>query len=437
LTPEHRADLLRKTLCGATLLMVVLSWPLWIDLADFPAVPFVGWFPDYPRHWSWLGLVLIVAGLGLGMTRRLGKVGVGLTVVVMTWLILGDQLRFQPWVYQFLILGTLLIVLPPGSVLGFGRVWMASVYFHSGLSKLDTSFALGMGPLFVRTLLRVLGVSALPRWLVPTTAVLLPAAEIVVALFLLVSRTRRLGYLGALTIHAALLLILGPWGLGHSTIVLVWNVALAVEEFLLFWPKEPLPPLSREDGSSVWGGPPCPPEGAHTRRPGTSAPLQKPRRWTVREKLVALPLAALLVLPFGERAGLFDSWPSHALYADHCERTTVHLRVISLPADFPPDLRVAMKPNGNWSWLLSPTDWSRRVRGVPAYPQIRYTNALAEWIGERIGDAPWTEITIVHRLRADPRTGQAKSLSARDLNEARALSDRFWFNAHPRDRSGP
>src|SRR5206468_9424181 len=84
----ERADLLRAILSGATLVMIGLSWPLWIDLADFPAVPFVGWFPNYPRGGSWLGLGSIVAGLVLGMTPRFGRAGVALAVVAMTWLIL-------------------------------------------------------------------------------------------------------------------------------------------------------------------------------------------------------------------------------------------------------------------------------------------------------------------------------------------------------------
>lgn len=153
------------------------------------------------RAWSWLGLLLIVAGLGLGMTRRLGRLGVGLTVAVMSWLILGDQLRLQPWVYQFLVMGVLLIALPPRMALGFSRVWIASVYFHSGLSKLDVSFRQGMGPLFVRTAARVFGFGEHPLLAstagVEATAMAMPAAEIVVAVLLLVPPTRRLGYLGA------------------------------------------------------------------------------------------------------------------------------------------------------------------------------------------------------------------------------------------------
>src|SRR5262249_25978534 len=104
-----RAAKFRATLSAVTLVMVGLSWPLWIDLADFPAVLFVRWFPDYPRAWSWLGLGAVVIGLGLGMTRQFGRAGVGLAAVVMVWLVQGDQLRFQPWVYQFLVLGTLLV----------------------------------------------------------------------------------------------------------------------------------------------------------------------------------------------------------------------------------------------------------------------------------------------------------------------------------------
>ncbi len=397
-----QAQSLRRVLSGATLVMVVLSWPLWIDLEDFPAIPLVRWFPDYPRAWSWLGLGVIVLGLGLGMSRRWGRLGVGLTIVAFSWLILGDQLRLQPWVYQFLVLGTLLVVLPPRPALMLGRVWMASVYFHSGLSKLDSSFAREMGPLFVRTLARVLGAGSFPKTTLQSAAMIMPVAEIVVAVLLLIRPTRRLGYVGALVIHVVLLLILGPWGLGHSTIVLVWNVALAVEEYLLYWPR-------RADS--------------------------RPVRWTAREKLVAVPFALLLVLPFGERLGLFDSWPSHALYAGHAEGTTIYFRH-GLPEGLPRDLRIAAR-NGAGGWMLNPTDWTRRVRGVPSYPQVRYGNGLAEWIAGKIEGDRWSGLYVDHRLRADPRTGRANSLSVRDLKEAREVSEQFWFNAHPRHRSGP
>src|SRR5579862_8717200 len=120
--------------------MVGLSWPLWIDLADFPAVPFVRWFPDSPGRWSWIGLVALASGLIAALSDRIGRVGLLFSIAVMVWLVLGDQLRLQPWAYQYLVMGTILAALPPRSALAFSRVYLASMYFHSGLSKLDVPF---------------------------------------------------------------------------------------------------------------------------------------------------------------------------------------------------------------------------------------------------------------------------------------------------------
>jgi hypothetical protein len=426
-TLAERAGRLRAILAGTTLVMVALSWPLWIDLADFPAVPFVGWFPEYDRSWSWLGLLGIVAGLSLGVTRRIGRVGVAMTIPILIWLILGDQLRFQPWAYQFLVIGALLVVLPPRWSLAFGRVWMASVYFHSGLSKLDASFVHDIGPLFVRTLVRVLGVGSFPIASIAarreSASLILPAGEIVIAALLLIPRARRIGYIGLVLIHAGLLLILGPWGLGHSTIVLVWNVALAVEEYVLFWQGAPslIGPAGRTSRmkDSPQGGPDGEPFG-------------------LLERAVAVPFALLLVLPLGERVGVFDSWPSHALYAGHTEKTTFLFNRPpgGVPGALPRDLRVAANRDADGVLQLKLTDWTRRVRGVPIYPQIRYGNGLAEWAFARAGEGLYPSFEVEHRLRADPITGRSIVVTVPNLKEATELSERFWFNAHPKDRPG-
>ena len=119
-----------------------------------------------------------------------------------------------------------------------------------------------------------------------------------------------------------MLLILGPWGLGHSTIVLVWNVALAIEEFFAFWPRE---------------------HGCRSGRPA----------WGLREKAVGLPMAAIAsVMPMAARTGLFDSWPSHALYASHCERSSILIDPSGDVEALPEALRVACdrdSPQGVWT----------------------------------------------------------------------------------------
>jgi hypothetical protein len=402
-----RARRLRLVLTGSTLVMVLLSWPLWIDLADFPAVPFVRWFPEYPREWSWLGLGIVLTGLGLSMRDRFGRIGLGLTVVAMTWLILGDQLRLQPWVYQFLVMGTLLGVLPPRSALTFCRTYLVSVYLYSGVSKLDRSFVDELGPLFLRTFARVVPIDASGLFKPgrEATVLIMPIAEIVVAALLIPRRTRAIGYLGALIIHLTLLLILGPWGLGHSTIVLVWNVALGVEEFFVFWPGSP----SRRELAG----------------------------WSLREKILGLPFAMVVLMPMSERWGFFDSWPSHALYASHCERSSITMDSAGNFDRMPAALRIASKASiSQGGWVLNPTDWTRSVRGVPVSPQNRYANGLAEWIAARMGNEGYgrPEVRVVHSSRADLLTGRRVEISSEGLEEIRDEGERFWFNAHPRPR---
>ena len=102
------------------------------------------------------------------------------------------------------------------------------------------------------------------------------------------------------------------------------------------------------------------------------------------------------MLPFGERLGIFDSWPSHALYAGGRERTTIYIG--SLPDDLPEGLRIAARGDRIAGWTLHPSDWARRVRGVPAYPQIRYTNGLAEWIAGRLPGPGQVGFNVNHWL---------------------------------------
>ena len=93
-------DRLRVALCLATLAMLGLSWPLWIENEAFPRVPFVAGLPDpsVPVSWALFALLLgTVAAAASGMAWR-GMLGLSLVLLVL--LVLEDQHRFQPWIYQ-------------------------------------------------------------------------------------------------------------------------------------------------------------------------------------------------------------------------------------------------------------------------------------------------------------------------------------------------
>jgi hypothetical protein len=394
---DRVVDRIRRAVAVATAVMVVLSWPLWTGGGEVPRVPFA---PIVARLGPWADTVAAVVMLGgIGGTACAGRwrpwFGVGLGALA--WLVAGDQHRFQPWAYQFAMTGLFAATRPSPLGLRLARWWFVALYAHSALSKLDVSFVDGLGLLFLRTALAPAGLdpAAWPATWRVVGVLALPAGEMAVATALAVWPDRRVGRIGAAALHLALLGILGPFGLGHSTIVLAWNVAMLAEVWIAF------------------AGPPGPSPWA-IARPAS---------------VVVLGLfAAGIVLPFGERWGVFDIWPSHALYASHVERLDVYLHDSERDA-WPAELRLHLDTEGEAPWRrVNLTDWSRALRGTPVYPQNRATLGLAEALAARY------RVRLVRVVAFGPAerwTGRRDRVEAVGRDAIRTLGSRSWLNAHP------
>jgi hypothetical protein len=388
----------RTALCGSTLLMVCLSWPLWID-DDFPRVPFVASLPVLPAWVSWLVLGGIVGTLAAATSGRSWRLMIRISLPMLGFAILQDQNRFQPWAYQYAMIGLTMAFLPKDRALRMARWYIVGLYFYSGLSKLDASFCRELGTTFFLAAARPLGLSW-ENWPESsrTLAVLaMPAFEIAVALLLLFRSTRRIGLFGAVAQHSALVLILGPWNLGHSTIVLVWNVALIVQDLLLFGPTEI--PIGIESETMVG-------------------------------RLARLVFWMAMVLPIGERSGLCDAWPAHALYASHSERSDVYVHEDDVDR-FPEAIRRWLGPTDGFTpWRrLDLTGWSREIRGTPPYPSGRIGNAVAEFLELRYGGPQ--PVRLVQWSRASVRDASRARDESLGLRAIRQRADRFLLNAHP------
>jgi hypothetical protein len=387
----------RATLGLATLLMLGLSWPLWVEPSDLPRVPFTRAVPEasVPASWAIFGLLLV--SIAAGVARRAMLVP---SMALLAVLVLQDQHRFQPWVYQFLVLGLLLATLPARQAVVFARWWLIALYFHSGLSKLDLSFCREQGLSFLATALRPFG-GNVEAWPVPwrvAGVLAMPAFEIAVAAALLFRRSRRLGLFGAVLIHSILILILGPGGLRQSTIVLVWNAAMLLEVVLLFGPDLATETVSTERGTRL-------------------APLTRGLFWVG------------VVLPLGERWRILDAWPAHALYASHVEQTVVFVPEDGLVAlDSAVRRHVVTEGAGPW-FPLDLTGWSRETRGVPVYPSGRARNGLAEGLAARYGGR--FSFRVVQYGPADRWSGRRTRVECLGLEGIRRQGDRYRLNAHP------
>jgi hypothetical protein len=188
----------------------------------------------------------------------------------------------------------------------------------------------------------------------------------------------------------------------QSTIVLIWNAAMAAEVWIAFSP-------------SLGSGP---------RAAGAEPPPRRAVTWLVHATFAVGMLAPLL-----ERFGYCDAWPAHALYASHVERTEVFLHEDELEA-YPIEVRQNTWPSGRGPWLrLDLTGWSRAVRGVPVYPESRACNGLAEALAARYGER--RSVRVVQWGPADWWTARRTQHAAIGLEEIRDQGKRYLVNAHP------
>lgn len=400
----------RAAVGAATLVMLAVSWPLWIDGGEIPRVPFASWFPALGAERSTLVLVMLkvavaAAAVG-GLISRSETLWLRLlesaAVVLGVTLVMEDQHRFQPWLYQFLLAFLFMATGSAREGVRWNRWLIIGIYVHSGLSKLDASWTHESGVVFLATLCRPLGLHP-GSWAdsARTAATLaMPVGEILVGLGLIARKTRRVALAGAVLQHLTLLGILGPWGLNHSPNVLLWNAALIVEDVLLF---------GRE-----LDGPPQPEPGAALSSAG----------WLV--------LAVALVMPLTERLGFWDAWPSFALYAGHEERVEVFVQEEELRG-MPESLRQCVAPEGAWR-KVDLTAWSRAIRSTPVNPQARACLGIAE--GLALWDGRPRLVLVRWSGRADPWNGRRRTAEALGTEQIHRLGDRYRLNAHPRDLAG-
>lgn len=359
----------RRILCGFTLVMMGLSWPLWWQNPDLPKFPVFGNNLRMVPVFEPFILATCIFGLFLSFSSRFGRIGSGFALIAGLWLVANDQQRLQAWFYQTLILSCTYAILPGHIAIGFARLFAVALYAHSAISKLDWSFANSMGPYLLNPILQFL-----PESLGDTPRLYfimaLPVSELTVAIFL-ITGLWKFGLAGVLIMHTTLFVILGPWLLDHSPNVLIWNISMALQAIVLFSNHDIQSNSNSQPNPIVFG-------------------------------VIQLLFMAVCILPFFERAGLWDPWPSFALYAGHVEQLRLDFPTQSrqdIPQEFQPFL-----VNQADRLYLDLTLWSRSRLGVPPYPASRIQNGLARYVAEKCPES--VPVRAIFLSKSNWRTGQ-------------------------------
>ena len=412
---------LRQWMAVCCILLMMASWNLWQPQSIVPAVPLMNGFLDCSPVWDHVGCWLMIAGALLMISplrnRRCSATGVVLFLLA-TLLMWGlNQLRIQAWSYQFLLLALLLLMKEQHAprALKLIKLLTVSIYFHSALSKLDASFLQTHGEYLLAGFFQGIGLSLgeFSLFWIGVLPLMLPVGEMIIALGLCFQRTRRTACLLALLMHLILLLTFQTGGLNHEWGVLLWNIFFIGMLLLLF------DPLAKS----------TPPSNEKRHRSPTSGN-------SLKESLIEITIATLMLLPFLEAWGYWDPWPSWALYAS--KPATLLLMASPVESEtrnaFPPELRrhleVVRNHEGKEVYLLNLRTWLLEELHVPPVPGVRYR--IGVWFA--LSEALPAQVQLEGELqsRADRWSGHRTIRMLKSKDDFLSLGKRYWFNIVPR-----
>ena len=416
-------------------LLLAMTWRLWIPVSEFPVIPlFAGIEIPFALE-CLLSVLLMCAAFALlydvGRERSRWWAAAILLMLSSSWLV--NQHRIQAWAVHLAVVSFLLAMSRADHGFRLLRVFTASVYVFSAVSKLDFTFVNSFGQtlaggLFDAVWLSFGRLSDSSKWL---TAAALPVGELLVAVGLISRRLRRFAVLAAAVMHTALILALSPLGLNHSYAVLIWNVYCALVVVLAFWPQrhltEPLPDwVPTQDDTSL-----------SDTAEDTSLP--RPARASASSRLrdilrfpVGLAIAIVSALPVLELEPfeIYDHWPAWALYSTRHERINVfvHTTVVD---QLPEHIREHVEPPAPLQhWCRVRIDrWSVDEVDGPIYPEDRFQIGVALAIAEHCKPEHLVQVQIdgpANRLTGERET---KTLEGHEriLEHARS----FRLNAEP------
>lgn len=360
---RHFADSLPARLAALRLVLslalfagIMLSLNLWFPTSrTFPRAPLVTVLPQsvIPTVEHILsGLLCAALAASLVRTRR-GKY-LAAVVILLALLVLTDQMRLQPWVYQYLLLFAVVALRrrqrPDDSSdrlsLSILQMIVATLYFWSGVQKLNYSFSREVLPQLLaplgdflpltQTHLSVLGVGV-------------ALVEIFTGCGLLLKRTRKPCVWLALAMHAVVLglLISG----GQNSVVWAWNFALMLMVIVLFW---------RSD--------------IYIRRTFAARPAGD------RAAQAALILATIYaVLPVLNFWGWWDMNLSGALYSGRTAVAAIRVDA-RVYEKLPETARRQVFTTKSGELVLPVYEWSMADLNVPPYPEARVYRQVAREI---------------------------------------------------------
>lgn len=371
----------------AQIVLVGVTLPLWTTIDRFPAIPLLPQATAVPVFVDRILVVLMCVASGwaswlLLKGGRNSASGIdhaespqwllqallATAVIAGTCLCVLNQQRLQAWHWLFLTILLQRLTVQKCHRSHVFRKSVACVYLFAALSRFGPEVDDGMSRQMLIVLADIFGAQSVMQHnsLVTGMCLAMSLFELTVGVTLFFDKSRRIGVIGAVMVHAVLLLTLSPLGLNHHYGVLAWNACLLLLIPLLCWPAT----------------------AAATDQQLSSG--QKLFRWSASAWIVFI-----LAIPASGLLGLADNWLSWQLYSPRPEIVRIFVRqdvVNQLPAAV---RSVTGPPALLDEWCPVRIDrWSLLAVQSPVYPEDRFQLGVAAWLANQLSSPDAIRIEI-------------------------------------------
>jgi hypothetical protein len=348
LTQERRLILIRKALSVFFLAGIAFSFPLWTSDRFFPVVPLLVQIRDagFPLEFFFLLTLLVSLLVSIFSTR---KSILFLIMLSATVLMVYDQMRWQPWVYLYLLIIAAFLLAPRAGdgksiLINYLQIILTGVYFWSGIHKINPGFIDHTYRDILTHLLHIPNQNI--SKLLLFSGYVIPVIEIVIGIALWFPHFRDKAVAMAVGSHIFILLFLSPLGINGNSVVYPWNLAMIAFVILLF--------RNEKNQIGLWPA-------------------------ALRQKICLVYFTILIwVLPATNFFGLWDDYLSFSLYSDKASEYYIAIEE-NETAKIDGRLKrfFVHLPGITGGRLIDVNAWAMNDLGVPFYPERRVFKKIA------------------------------------------------------------
>lgn len=341
---KNRTDSIRILSCLFLIVGILMSFKLWLTDRTFPLLPISDNIPQLPIGLDFIVIILLLMVLAFGVFFRQRAIFIAILAVILV-LFLQDQMRWQPWVYIYIMLIVpFAFKVDKTNIITYFQILLIGIYLWGGVHKFSADF---IDNTFKMILIDMFGVENNETILkLSWLGYSIPIIELLVALFLIIPKTRLLGIIGAILTHVFIFILLIK--IDSNTILYPWNIAMILFVIVLFY--------KNTNKLNIWKG----------------------INWQLRT-LNSTAIILFIIMPVFALFNMWDNYPSFRLFSGKTNLFYISIKNEDVPKIDPNLNQYFWNPESlTRGKMISLNAWTVAELNVPFYPETRVFKQFAK-----------------------------------------------------------